>query len=136
MPLSNTTLATMASYINALPISPPFPQPSPPPSISSQEKPRKTNLDRSISVRSRLDHYSTASITPTMTREDGHQPGPKLPRLTLILGLVASIGGFMFGYESAQISGIPLLSPSSLSLFFLSFSRPVLFLDDVINMTD
>ncbi|PSK42865.1 Hexose transporter 2 [Elsinoe australis] len=30
---------------------------------------------------------------------------PKVPFLAIFLGLVASIGGFMFGYESGQISG-------------------------------
>ena len=29
----------------------------------------------------------------------------KVPFLAIFLGLVASIGGFMFGYESGQISG-------------------------------
>lgn len=31
---------------------------------------------------------------------------PKVPFLAIFLGLVASIGGFMFGYESGQISGM------------------------------
>lgn len=33
------------------------------------------------------------------------QPKAKVPLLAIYLGLVASIGGFMFGYESGQISG-------------------------------
>lgn len=33
------------------------------------------------------------------------QPKAKVPFLAIFLGLVASIGGFMFGYESGQISG-------------------------------
>ena len=33
------------------------------------------------------------------------QPEGRTPLIAIILGAVASIGGFMFGYESGQISG-------------------------------
>ena len=33
------------------------------------------------------------------------EESPRVTPLALILGAVASIGGFMFGYESGQISG-------------------------------
>lgn len=43
---------------------------------------------------------------------DGVGPQPRVPAIAVILGAVASIGGFMFGYESGQISGESLvLSP-------------------------
>jgi MFS transporter, SP family, sugar:H+ symporter len=35
----------------------------------------------------------------------------KVPAVAVILGAVASIGGFMFGYESGQISGELALIP-------------------------
>jgi hypothetical protein len=42
------------------------------------------------------------------------QPQGRVPAVAVTLGAVASIGGFMFGYESGQISGICLIaSPSS-----------------------
>jgi SP family sugar:H+ symporter-like MFS transporter len=33
------------------------------------------------------------------------EPKGRVPAVAIILGAVASIGGFMFGYESGQISG-------------------------------
>jgi hypothetical protein len=33
------------------------------------------------------------------------QPEGRIPLIAIVLGAVASIGGFMFGYESGQISG-------------------------------
>ena len=33
------------------------------------------------------------------------EPKGRVPAISIILGAVASIGGFMFGYESGQISG-------------------------------
>jgi hypothetical protein len=38
---------------------------------------------------------------------DEHPPElhGRIPAIAVILGAVASIGGFMFGYESGQISG-------------------------------
>lgn len=33
------------------------------------------------------------------------EPQGRVPAVAVILGAVASIGGFMFGYESGQISG-------------------------------
>lgn len=33
------------------------------------------------------------------------EPTGRVPAIAVILGAVASIGGFMFGYESGQISG-------------------------------
>ncbi|KAF2681584.1 general substrate transporter [Lentithecium fluviatile CBS 122367] len=41
----------------------------------------------------------------TMPSPAGLQPQGRVPAVTIILGAVASIGGFMFGYESGQISG-------------------------------
>jgi MFS transporter, SP family, sugar:H+ symporter len=34
-----------------------------------------------------------------------HEPQGKVPAIAVILGAIASIGGFVFGYESGQISG-------------------------------
>jgi hypothetical protein len=44
------------------------------------------------------------------------QPQGKIPAIAVILGATASIGGFMFGYESGQISGF-LAMPDFLERF-------------------
>ena len=38
------------------------------------------------------------------------EPRGRVPAIAVILGAVASIGGFMFGYESGQISGFLAMS--------------------------
>jgi SP family sugar:H+ symporter-like MFS transporter len=52
---------------------------------------------------------STPTDTPargnSQTAEDVVHPEGRVPAIAVILGAVASIGGFMFGYESGQISG-------------------------------
>ena len=53
---------------------------------------------------------STPAETPARTvspTRDGAEiePQGRVPAIAVILGAVASIGGFMFGYESGQISG-------------------------------
>lgn len=53
---------------------------------------------------------STLAETPARTvspARDEHAVEPKgrVPAIAVILGATASIGGFMFGYESGQISG-------------------------------
>ncbi|KAI0584077.1 hypothetical protein TUN199_06697 [Pyrenophora tritici-repentis] len=54
------------------------------------------------------------SVTPAGTPPRGNsdtvqatdlEPKGRVPAISIILGAVASIGGFMFGYESGQISG-------------------------------
>ena len=54
------------------------------------------------------------SVTPADTPARGNsdvvqatdlEPKGRVPAISIILGAVASIGGFMFGYESGQISG-------------------------------
>ena len=54
------------------------------------------------------------SVTPAGTPARGNsdamhaadiEPKGRVPAIAIILGAVASIGGFMFGYESGQISG-------------------------------
>lgn len=53
------------------------------------------------------------STTPADTPPRGNSESPhveakgRVPALAVILGAIASIGGFMFGYESGQISGTP-----------------------------
>jgi SP family sugar:H+ symporter-like MFS transporter len=52
---------------------------------------------------------ATPADTPPRGNSDVVQaadlaPG-KVPAIAVVLGAVASIGGFMFGYESGQISG-------------------------------
>ena len=37
-------------------------------------------------------------------------PKGRVPAIAVILGAIASIGGFMFGYESGQISGFLAMS--------------------------
>jgi SP family sugar:H+ symporter-like MFS transporter len=51
---------------------------------------------------------STPATTPPRTVSptvDDVAPKGRVPAIAVILGAVASIGGFMFGYESGQISG-------------------------------
>lgn len=60
-----------------------------------------------------LQEKSTpANSTPdgTPPRGNSHtaldvEPQGRIPAIAVVLGAVASIGGFMFGYESGQISG-------------------------------
>lgn len=54
----------------------------------------------------------TPNSTPADTPARGNSvvaqetvPQGRVPAIAIILGAVASIGGFMFGYESGQISG-------------------------------
>lgn len=58
---------------------------------------------------------STPAETPARTvspTRDGAEiePQGRVPAIAVILGAVASIGGFMFGYESGQISGFLQMS--------------------------
>lgn len=53
---------------------------------------------------------STPAVTPA--RGNSHvspaadlDPKGRVPAIAVILGAIASMGGFMFGYESGQISG-------------------------------
>jgi SP family sugar:H+ symporter-like MFS transporter len=51
---------------------------------------------------------STPTATPprsTSPDDEDVSPKGRVPAIAVILGAVASIGGFMFGYESGQISG-------------------------------
>jgi SP family sugar:H+ symporter-like MFS transporter len=58
-----------------------------------------------------------ANSTPADTPPRGNSrtaeevmPQGRVPAIAVILGAVASIGGFMFGYESGQISGFLAMS--------------------------
>lgn len=60
-------------------------------------------------------NLSSAEGTPAARSLNGHDVAPaealdldNLPvtKLAVTLGAIASIGGFMFGYESGQISGM------------------------------
>lgn len=58
---------------------------------------------------------ATPAETPARTvspTRDGPEiePTGRVPAVAVILGAVASIGGFMFGYESGQISGFLQMS--------------------------
>jgi SP family sugar:H+ symporter-like MFS transporter len=64
-----------------------------------------------------------ANSTPAHTPSRGNShvaddvaPQGRIPAVAVILGAVASIGGFMFGYESGQISGF-LAMPDFLERF-------------------
>lgn len=64
-----------------------------------------------------------ANSTPADTPPRGNShtvedviPKGRVPAIAVILGAVASIGGFMFGYESGQISGF-LAMPDFLDRF-------------------
>lgn len=49
------------------------------------------------------------NVSPTRD-EHAIEPQGRVPVVAVILGAVASIGGFMFGYESGQISGFLQMS--------------------------
>jgi len=64
-----------------------------------------------------------ANSTPADTPKRGNShaaedvvPQGRVPAIAVILGATASIGGFMFGYESGQISGF-LAMPDFLQRF-------------------
>jgi SP family sugar:H+ symporter-like MFS transporter len=53
---------------------------------------------------------TTSTPTDTPARGNSHaavdmHPEGRIPFIAVLLGACASIGGFMFGYESGQISG-------------------------------
>jgi SP family sugar:H+ symporter-like MFS transporter len=49
------------------------------------------------------------TVSPTRD-EAAIEPKGRVPAIAVILGATASIGGFMFGYESGQISGFLAMS--------------------------
>lgn len=60
-----------------------------------------------LSKRQSVEADNAAQVettTPNSNSAPALKPS-KVPFLAIFLGLVASIGGFMFGYESGQISG-------------------------------
>lgn len=54
-----------------------------------------------------ISNGTTPAETPSRrnSHPDVEEPRGRVPAVAVILGAVASIGGFMFGYESGQISG-------------------------------
>ena len=72
--------------------------------------------DASLHEKGTPDSHSPAD-TPARRTSDPHnhgnveEPTGRVPVLAILLGAIASIGGFMFGYESGQISGKLLLVP-------------------------
>lgn len=58
-------------------------------------------------------NMTTPAETPqrrTSHPNEVEEPTGRVPAVAIILGAVASIGGFMFGYESGQISGFLAMS--------------------------
>ena len=57
-------------------------------------------------------NLTTPAETPPRrdSRPEVEEPTGRVPAVAVILGAVASIGGFMFGYESGQISGFLAMS--------------------------
>jgi MFS transporter, SP family, sugar:H+ symporter len=76
---------------------------------------------------------SVASLPEQHNNHVATQPleTPSVTLLAILLGSIASIGGFMFGYESGQISGMSLHSrvTRSQSLTILGFLQMADFLD-------
>ncbi|KAF2156565.1 general substrate transporter [Myriangium duriaei CBS 260.36] len=62
------------------------------------EVPAKAHTNDMLTSTNRVEKKTTPQRLNT-------DPPPKAPMLAIFLGLVASVGGFMFGYESGQISG-------------------------------
>jgi SP family sugar:H+ symporter-like MFS transporter len=50
------------------------------------------------------------AISPARDAKAIAEPEGRVPVIAVVLGAVASIGGFMFGYESGQISGFLAMS--------------------------
>lgn len=66
-----------------------------------------------------LGHAHEDTQIPSGT---GVMPKAKVPLLAIVLGAVASIGGFVFGYESGQISGMSLADLPPCSILSYKFS--------------
>ena len=85
-----------------------------------------TPISGSPIIRSRTTsvHEQDASLTDALKKQ------PATP-MAIILGSIAAIGGFMFGYESGQISGKPSLPdlPSTNLQFFPGFLQMSDFLE-------
>jgi SP family sugar:H+ symporter-like MFS transporter len=60
----------------------------------------------------KMANSTRADIPPRMKRHAAEEMSPQghVPAIAVTLGAVASIGGFMFGYESGQISGFLAMS--------------------------
>jgi len=54
-----------------------------------------------------MRNQSTVDVPPIRAPNASAPPVPagRVPAIAVIMGAIASIGGFMFGYESGQISG-------------------------------
>lgn len=74
-------------FFNKPPVSETLPQKETPPNSTPLDTPPRGNSQNADNEISRVE------------------PKGRVPAISIILGAVASIGGFMFGYESGQISG-------------------------------
>ena len=70
-----------------------------------QRKPANTAAEKDAS------NDTTPAQTPPRRKSNPEEESVgRVPIVAVILGAVASIGGFMFGYESGQISGFLAMS--------------------------
>jgi SP family sugar:H+ symporter-like MFS transporter len=70
--------------------------------FNTEKSTPSTNTPATRSIDS--GHHSPDSIPVVQRQQDGEKP--RLTVLAVLLGAIASIGGFIFGYESGQISGM------------------------------
>jgi SP family sugar:H+ symporter-like MFS transporter len=82
-----------------------------PAAIFNTEKNTPFNMPATRSVNS--GHESPDPLPVVQGQQDGEKP--KLTVLAVLLGAIASMGGFIFGYESGQISGTSYSSLAALA---------------------
>lgn len=63
-----------------------------------------------FSKRTETEAMTAGQVESTAGNHELPAPAGKVTFMAVFMGLVASIGGFMFGYASGQISGTSLLS--------------------------
>jgi hypothetical protein len=67
----------------------------------------KNNIDRG-SFGGQVTKEQNLEATDAHTQDGNYMGKQKIPPLAYMLAVVASMGGFIFGYESGEISGMGL----------------------------
>ncbi|KAK7541364.1 hypothetical protein IWX49DRAFT_519065 [Phyllosticta citricarpa] len=68
---------------------------------------KKEEASHDVDPEKHTSEATTPNDSPTRnaSRDDATKGYGKVPAIAILLGAIASVGGFMFGYESGQISG-------------------------------